>query len=63
MNPLRDFLRRHPQITAWLGLAAGMEALLFWAARDVGLLPSQMATLAVTTFVVAGLCILIIGWD
>ncbi len=63
MNPLHDFVRRHPQITAWLALAVGMEAILFWAAKDVGLLPTQMATLAATTFVVAGLCIWIIGWD
>ncbi len=63
MSTLKNLVRRHPQIAAWLVLATGMVIMLLFAARKVGLLPSQMAALIVTTIVLAGLCVWIIGWD
>ncbi len=33
---LRDFVSRHPQLTAWAVLALGMVIILIWSARDVG---------------------------
>jgi hypothetical protein len=60
---LKDLMRRHPQLTAWVVLAVGMVIILIWAARDVGLLPGQWAALIVATILLAGLCVWIIGWD
>lgn len=60
---LREFVSRHPQLTAWAALALGMVVILIWAARDVGLLPGQWAALIVTTILLAGLCVWIIGWN
>lgn len=63
MSTLKEFVTKHPQITAWFVLAIGMVAILLWSARDVGLLPSQMIALAIATILVAGLCVWIISWE
>jgi MFS superfamily sulfate permease-like transporter len=63
MSFLKDFFNRHPRLVAWLFLALGMVLILLWAARDVGLLPSQLAALVVSTIILAGLCVWIIGWE
>lgn len=63
MSFLRDFFNRHPRLVAWLFLALGMVLILLWAARDVGLLPGQLAALVVSTIILAGLCVWIIGWE
>lgn len=63
MSTIREFISRHPQLTAWVVLAIGMVVILLWSAKDVGLLPTQMFALAVATILVAGLCIWIIGWE
>ena len=60
---LKEFISRHPQLTAWAVLAAGMVIILLWSAKDVGLLPSQWAALIVATILLAGLCVWIIGWN
>ncbi len=60
---MRDFTQRHPYLTAWAVLAAGMVTILFWAARGAGLLPSQMAALVVATILLAGACVWIISWE
>jgi K+ transporter len=60
---LKDWVSRHPQLTAWAALAVGMVAILIWAAKDVGLEAGQWAALIVATILLAGLCIWIIGWD
>ncbi len=63
MITIKGFVSNHPQLTAWVVLAAGMVAILLWSAKDVGLLPGQMFALAVATILVAGLCVWIIGWE
>ena len=63
MSTLKEFVARHPQLTAWFALAAGMVVILLWSAKDVGLLPRQMFALMVATILVAGLCVWIIGWE
>lgn len=63
MHRVQEFVRSHPQITAWVALAAAMVVVLFIAARDVKLLPTQMATLTVSTVLLAGLCVWIIHWE
>ncbi len=63
MTALKDFASRHPRVTAWIGLAIGMVIILVWSAKDVGLLPTQMAALVVATILLAGLCVWIIGWE
>jgi hypothetical protein len=63
LETVKKFVTGHPQLVAWLVLAAGMVAILLWSARDVGLLPGQMLALAVATILVAGLAVWIIGWE
>lgn len=60
---LRKFFSSHPRLTNWIILAVGMVLILIWAAKDVGLLPHQWATLIVSTILLAGLCAWIIGWE
>jgi hypothetical protein len=60
---LKDWVNRHPQLTAWAALTVGMVAILIWAAKDVGLEAGQWAALIIATILLAGLCIWIIGWD
>lgn len=60
---MREFVERHPYLSAWAALAVGMVAILFWSARDAGLLPSQMAALVVATILLAGACVWIISWE
>ncbi len=63
MTALKSFASRHPRIVAWGALAVGMVVILLWSAKDVGLLPSQLAALVVATILLAGLCVWIIGWE
>lgn len=63
MNSVRAFAGRHPRIVAWIALAIGMVIILLWAAKDVGLLPTQLLALTVATIILAGLCVWIIGWE
>ncbi len=63
MQGLKDFATKHPKLVAWVALAIGMVVILLWSAKDVGLLPTQMAALVVATIVLAGLCVWIIGWE
>jgi hypothetical protein len=53
----------HPRLSAWIALALGMNALVLYEARDVGLQPGQWAALLVATTLVAGLCVWIISWE
>jgi hypothetical protein len=61
--PVRKFISEHPRLVAWFVLAAFMVPMLLWAAKDVGLLPGQLAALVVSTVLLAGLCVWIIGWE
>ncbi|MBI3536225.1 MAG: hypothetical protein HY070_01485 [Chloroflexi bacterium] len=63
MTALKNFSARHPRVAAWLALALGMVIILLWSAKDVGLLPTQLAALVVATILLAGLCVWIIGWE
>ena len=63
MDSLKNFVKGHPQITAFLGLAIAMVAVLLVAAKDVALEPGQRSTLIVSTVVLAGLCVWIINWE
>ena len=63
LDRLRYLAQRRPLLTAWVVLAVAMVAVLLWAARDAGLLPGQLAALAVTTVLLAGACVWIISWE
>lgn len=63
MIALKNFASQHPRISAWVALAIGMVIILLWSAKDVGLLPTQLAALVVATILLAGLCVWIIGWE
>ncbi|NIV39324.1 MAG: hypothetical protein GWN58_60900 [Anaerolineae bacterium] len=60
---IREWVTRHPRLTAWAVLATGMVAILIWSARSVGLEALQWTALIVATILLAGLCVWIIGWD
>ncbi len=62
MKGIRGFTQNHPQITAWIVLAIGMVIILVWSARSVGFTTSQWAALVITTILLAGACVWIIGW-
>ena len=62
MAAIRNFVSRHPQLTAWIVLAIGMVIILVWSARDVGFTGGQWTALVVTTILLAGACVWIIGW-
>jgi hypothetical protein len=63
MSGIKTFFSQHPRLLAWLVLAVGMVAILVWAAKDVGLLAGQWMALIVSTILLAGLCVWIIGWE
>ena len=63
MEAIKKFAGDHPQITSWIVLAIGMVIILVWSARDVGFTTSQWAALIVTTILLAGACVWIIGWE
>jgi hypothetical protein len=63
MEGIKRFATDHPQITSWIVLAIGMVIILVWSAREVGFTPGQWAALIVTTILLAGACVWIIGWE
>lgn len=63
VEAIKQFVSRHSSIAAWIVLAVGMVAILLWASKDVGLLPSQLAALIVATIALAGACVWIISWE
>jgi hypothetical protein len=63
MEAIKKFAVNHPQITSWIVLAIGMVIILIWSAKDVGFTTSQWAALIVTTILLAGACVWIIGWE
>jgi hypothetical protein len=63
MAAVKQFVSRHPRLTAWAVLAVGMVAILVWSAREVGLIWTQWLALIVATIGLAGLCVWIIGWE
>ena len=62
MESIKNLIKAHPNLTAWLVLALGMVIILIWEAQDVGLEASQWFWLIVVAIIVAGLCIWIISW-
>ena len=62
MTTVKNWIKNHPNLTAWFVLAVGMVAILVWEARDVGLESMQWFWLVLVTILVAGACIWIISW-
>jgi hypothetical protein len=62
MDSIKNWIKSHPSLTAWIVLAIGMVAILVWEARDVGLEGMQWFWLILVTILVAGACIWIISW-
>jgi hypothetical protein len=63
MQPIKNFASKHPQITSWIVLAIGMVIILAWSAWDVGFTAGQWTALVITTILLAGACVWIIGWE
>jgi hypothetical protein len=63
MDAIKRFAAGHPQITSWVLLAIGMVIILVWSARDVGFTSGQWTALIITTILLAGACVWIIGWE
>ena len=57
-----NFLNDYPILSFWIFLALGLNIILIFAARDVGLQPSQWFWLIVLTSLVAGACAWIVNW-
>ena len=62
MTTVKNWIKNHPNLTAWFVLAIGMVAILVWEARKVGLESMQWFWLVLVTILVAGACIWIISW-
>ena len=62
MESLKQWISKHPNLTAWIVLALGMVIILVIEARDVGLETSQWFWLILITILVAGAAIWIISW-
>ena len=62
MEAIKQWVLNHPNLAAWIALAAGMNAILVYEARVVGLLPMQWFWLILITTLVAGACIWIVSW-
>ncbi len=63
MHKVIDWAKTHPRLAAWLVLGLGMDGMVAYEARAVGLQPGQWVALLVATTLVAGLCVWIIGWE
>jgi hypothetical protein len=63
MNRVIEWGKTHPRLTAWIVLALGMDGMVAYEARDVGLQVGQWIALIIATTLVAGLCVWIIGWE
>ena len=63
MDGIKKFAGDHPQIASWIVLAIGMVIILVWSAKDVGFTGSQWTALVITTILLAGACVWIIGWE
>ncbi len=63
MEAIKRFVGNHPQIASWIVLAIGMVLILVWSAQDVGFTGSQWVALVITTILLAGACVWIIGWE
>src|SRR5258706_2217485 len=63
MSQIVEWVKQHPRLSAWIVLAVGMNAMVVYEARNVGLLIGQWAALVISTTLVAGLCVWIIGWE
>jgi len=62
MDVLKKFANEHPVLTSWVVLAIGMVIILIWSAKDVGFTPTQWLALIITTILLAGASVWIIGW-
>lgn len=62
MQRIKNWIKRHPNLSAWIVLALGMVIILTFEARNVGLESFQWFWLIVITILVAGACIWIISW-
>jgi CHASE2 domain-containing sensor protein len=60
---LKQFVTRHPRLTAWFVLAVGFVIILVVSAWQVGFSAGQWVALIVATIGLAGLCVWIIGWE
>ncbi len=63
MRQLIEWAKAHPRLAGWIVLGLGMNAIVLYEARDVGLQTGQWVALLVATTLVAGLCVWIIGWE
>lgn len=60
---MSEQLRGHPRLAMWAVLSLGMLIILYFAAREVGLLGTQWFALVAATVLLAGLCTVIINLE
>jgi len=63
LDPVINWGKAHPYLSCWIVLAIGMVIMLLASSQHAGLLPRQLAFLALMTVLLAGACVWIISWD
>jgi hypothetical protein len=63
VSAIIERLKAHPRLVSWVVLAIGMVIILLLAVQGVALEPLQLLVLVITTIILAGLCVWIIGWE
>jgi nicotinamide riboside transporter PnuC len=63
VSAIIERLKAHPRLVSWVVLAIGMVVILLLAVQGVALEPLQLLVLVITTIILAGLCVWIIGWE
>jgi peptidoglycan/LPS O-acetylase OafA/YrhL len=63
MSVLRDWLRRHPRLVAWVVLSAALIAVVAFDTRSLGLRGARMLLLVLAALGVSAAAVWIVGWD
>jgi peptidoglycan/LPS O-acetylase OafA/YrhL len=63
MSSLRDWVRRHPRLVAWVILAAVLIAVVAFDTRALGLRGARMLLLVLAALGVSAAAVWIVGWD
>ncbi len=63
MSSLRDWIRRHPRLVAWVILAAVLIAVVAFDTRALGLRGARMLLLVLMALAVSAAAVWIVSWD
>ena len=63
MSVLRDWLRRHPRLVAWVILSGALVAVVAFDTRSLGLRGARLLLLVLAALGVSAAAVWIVGWD